>query len=120
MPTADEARLLAHLLRYCRGRDSGRSNAVLAAELGLGERRLRQLVDRLVEEDGYLIGTHPQFGVFTIQSEADYVVARTCLEQHVWPLMRRMEALKASWAAAQTAPRSEVWVQPGLFSQTGG
>jgi len=115
MPTADEARLLAHLMRYCRGRDSGRSNAVLAAELGLGERRLRQLVDRLVEEEGYLIGSHPQFGVYMIVNEGDQEIAMRCLSDHVWPLMRRMEALKASWAAAQAAPRSEVWVQAGLF-----
>ena len=114
MPTVDEARLLAHLLRFCRGRDSGRSNAVLAKELELGERRLRSMVARMVEEEGCLIGTHPQFGVFIVIDAGDYEIGLRCLNDHLWKLMRRKQEYEKSWAAAQAAPRSEVWVQQGL------
>lgn len=94
-PSLLESRVLA-VLREHRGRQAAIGKAELSAQIGCGERRLRQLIKHLIEEHREPIGScsAPPAGYFWIDTEAELDLAMHELRTRIIEMAKRMAHLK--------------------------
>ena len=105
-----KADLLALIRAECPGRHHGLPHRELALRIGARERRERRLVNELVAA-GHLIGASTTCGVFWVVDEADYREGRKAMADIAYPVMERMRAFEAAWAAAFPPKQAALWEQ---------
>ncbi len=117
-----QEQLLQHiwavLSGFHRGHRNGIRNEALARQLGLSPRRLRESIALLVRRDGRLIGSHPDHGIFVIETAQDAALADQCLADESFPTMDRRRALARAWRAH--SEEIAVAMQPSLFEGVAG
>ena len=111
-----EAHIWAVLSSFHRGHPAGIRNDDLARQVGVSPRRLREAIAALVRRDGQLIGSHPDHGVFAIETAQDHALADSCLAHETFPTMDRRRALERAWRAHNR--QQAMAQQPSLFEAT--
>lgn len=93
---ADDKQIVLAVLDRHRGRASAISKEALAAECGLNERHVRNLIVSLIKHHGAAIGSSssPPAGYFLIQTAADNDAAKGELRHRIIQLARRLAMLQ--------------------------
>lgn len=88
---------LCGLLGY--GRDEARSSYDLASELGIGQRKVGFMVNKLRAE-GHLIGSLHGQGYFMIRTWDEYVDTMAHIEKRKQGIDKTLSSLRGAWYAA--------------------
>ena len=89
-----------YLLDYCKGIGNAISNKRLADRFGLEERRLRQIITKLIVVDNIPIGSCSvnHSGIYFIDNEEDFKIASRELLSRIKKLSKRHKCNRYNWS----------------------